>query len=183
MVLISTISAPQASSWPVMSCSSSPGISGFSNSAEPPPDSRNSTVSFSVRPCTKSRASAVPRKEFSSGTGWPASMHTQFGMSPFTWSYLVTTTPRSIRSPRHSAAVWAICQAALPAATSSTLPGNARFSSARRTAASGSTAAMAARTMASASLRSSCFICVHLIQRLRDTPHPGRRYPRNAFPT
>ena len=45
MALISVMSAPQASSCQVMSCSASGGISGFSNSAEPPPEIRNSTVS------------------------------------------------------------------------------------------------------------------------------------------
>ena len=45
MVFISTMSAPQASSWRVMSCNSSPETSGCSNSALPPPESRKRTVS------------------------------------------------------------------------------------------------------------------------------------------
>ena len=147
MVLISTISAPQASSCPVIFCSSSPETSGFSNRALPPPESRNSTVSFSVRSATRSSAACVPRNEFSSGTGCPASKQEKFAMGPITWSYLVTTTPFSIRPPRQSEAALAICQAALPAATSSTLPGNSICCSARCTAASGCTAAIASRTI------------------------------------
>ena len=64
--------------------------------------------------------------------------------------YFVTTTPFSIRSPRQSEAALAICQAALPAATSSTRPGNSRPARARCTALSGCTAAMASRMISSA---------------------------------
>ena len=73
MVLISTISAPLASSSFVISCSSSPEISGLSNSALPPPESRKITLSSARRFFTSSIARAVARNEFSSGTGWPAS--------------------------------------------------------------------------------------------------------------
>ena len=38
-----------------------PVLRPYLASAEPPPDSRNSTVSFSVRPLTSSRARAVAR--------------------------------------------------------------------------------------------------------------------------
>ena len=58
-VLISTMSAPQASSCRVMSSISSGGIRGFSNSAEPPPDSRNRTVSVSFNPAVMVRAASV----------------------------------------------------------------------------------------------------------------------------
>ena len=39
----------------------------------PPPDSRNNTVSVGSRSCVSSNTASVPRKLFSSGTGWPAS--------------------------------------------------------------------------------------------------------------
>lgn len=45
MVLISRMSAPQESSWSVMFSSSQRGTSGLSNSDDPPPETRNSTVS------------------------------------------------------------------------------------------------------------------------------------------
>ena len=158
MVFISTISAPLARSWLVMSCSSSPGSSGRSNNALPPPESRNSTVSSAVRPCTRVSAFLVAAKLFSSGTGWPASQQVTPGISPFTWPYLVTTTPPSTR-PSASTAACAICQAALPAATSSTLPPlGAKAFNARRTASSGRTAFRLERMMASASLRRVGFI-------------------------
>lgn len=73
MVFISTISAPLASSWDVMSCNSAPGISGFSNRALPPPESKNSTASCAVSPCTSASAFSVAAKPASSGTGWAAS--------------------------------------------------------------------------------------------------------------
>ena len=84
MVFISTMSAPLASSWDVMSCSSSAGMSGFSNSALPPPESRNSTVSSGCRPCTSSSAFWVAAKLLASGTGWPASQQVTPGIFPFT---------------------------------------------------------------------------------------------------
>ena len=73
MVFISTMSAPQPSSWAVMSCSSAPGIRGCSNRALPPPESRKSTVSPSPALLASASARAVAAKLFSSGTGWPAS--------------------------------------------------------------------------------------------------------------
>ena len=181
MVFISTISAPLASSWPVICCSSAPGISGFSNSALPPPDSRNSTVSSAVKPCTSSSAFRVAAKPFSSGTGCPASQQSTPGIVPFTWPYLVTTTPPSTR-PRNFTAAWAICHAALPAATSSTLPPCGRkFFSARRTASSGRTAFRLARMMASASLRSVSFFSMSF------SPFPpllvrGQKTPVQSLP-
>ena len=60
-VFISTMSAPQASSCFVTSAISSAGTSGLSNRAEPPPESRNSTVSRSVSPLTSSSARLVAR--------------------------------------------------------------------------------------------------------------------------
>ena len=181
MVFISTISAPLASSWLVICCSSAPGISGFSNSALPPPDSRNSTVSSAVKPCTSSSAFRVAAKPFSSGTGCPASQQSTPGIVPFTWPYLVTTTPPSTR-PRNFTAAWAICHAALPAATSSTLPPCGRkFFSARRTASSGRTAFRLARMMASASLRSVSFFSMSF------SPFPsllvrGQKTPVQSLP-
>ena len=71
-VFISTMFAPQASSCFVMSSSSAAGMSGLSNSAEPPPESRKSTVSSAVRFSTSFIAASAEAKEFSSGTGWPA---------------------------------------------------------------------------------------------------------------
>ena len=121
MVFISTMSAPLASSWDVMSCSSSAGMSGFSNSALPPPESRNSTVSSGCRPCTSSSAFWVAAKLLASGTGWPASQQVTPGIFPFTWSYLVTTTPPST-CPSTATAACAICHAAFPAATSTVRP-------------------------------------------------------------
>ena len=100
MVFISIISAPQASNCLVISASSSSEISGFSKRAEPPPDSKNKTVSSLFRLLTISIAACVPRKEFSSGTGCPASKQIVLGIAPFTWSYLVTTTPACKESPK-----------------------------------------------------------------------------------
>ena len=100
----------------------------------------------------------MPLKEFSSGTGWPASKQSKLAMGPMTWSYFVTTTPFSMRLPITSDAALAICQAALPAATSSTRPGKVICFRARCTAASGCTAAMASLTIRSAWERKSLSI-------------------------
>ena len=72
-VLISTISAPQDSSSRVSRSKSPAGISGDSNRADPPPESRNRTVSPESSADTASMARRVAEKEFSSGTGCPAS--------------------------------------------------------------------------------------------------------------
>ena len=61
MVFISTISAPQASSCFVTSAISSSGISGHSKSAEPPPETRNNTVSSFPSGLTSSIAARVAR--------------------------------------------------------------------------------------------------------------------------
>ena len=45
-------------------------------------------------------AAWVPRKELASGTGWPASKISRLPMGPLLWSYLVTTTPLSMRLPK-----------------------------------------------------------------------------------
>ena len=75
MVLISTMSAPQAKSWLEMSCMSAKVApsAGSSNNAEPPPLTKNNTVSSGVRPLTCSRSAFVPLRVFSSRTGCPAS--------------------------------------------------------------------------------------------------------------
>ena len=100
----------------------------------------------------------VAAKPFSSGTGCPASQQSTPGIVPFTWPYLVTTTPPSTR-PSVSTAACAICHAALPAATSSTLPPlGAKAFNARRTASSGRTAFRLDAMMASASFRSVGFM-------------------------
>jgi len=52
-----------------MSCNSPPETSGFSNRALPPPESKNSTVSSAVSPCTSAKAFSVAAKLLSSGTG------------------------------------------------------------------------------------------------------------------
>ena len=121
IVLISTISAPQAKSACVTACSSSAGNSGFSNSALPPPESRNSTVSSARRPLTSASARWVAAKLLSSGTGCPASQQVTPGSGPLTWPYFVMTIPPSTR-PSTASAAWAICHAALPAATRNTRP-------------------------------------------------------------
>ena len=144
-VLISTISAPQTSRLWVSSSRSAAGMSGFSNKAEPPPESRNSTVSCAVSPLTRSSACWVAVKLFSSGMGCPASRMVKLAMGPLLWSYLVMTIPVSMREPRMRLAALAICQAPLPAATSTTRPEpKSRPSSALRTASSGWAAVMAA---------------------------------------
>ncbi len=122
IVLISTMPAPQARSCRVTAKSSSSGIRGFSKRALPPPESRKRTVSFSVRFPVSFRTAAVAANEFLSGTGCPASRQSIRGISPFTWPYLVTTTPASIRSPKRSEAALAICQAAFPAAATTSRP-------------------------------------------------------------
>ena len=66
--------------------------------------------------------------------------------------------PPSAGTFRQRIAALAICQPALPAETSRTRPGKARPDSARVTAASGRTAAIAARIMVSASFRSVEFM-------------------------
>ena len=144
MVFISTMSAPLANSCRVMSWSSEGGTRGASNRAEPPPESRKSTVSASVRPLVRARASSVAEKVSSSGTGWPASRMRREVMGPWAWPCLVMTIPLSSRSPTQSQAALAMDQAALPTDTSTSRPaGKARPSRARRTASSGWTAAMA----------------------------------------
>ena len=64
----------------------------------------------------------VPSNEFSSGTGCPASRHSTCWISPFTWSYLVSTIPPSSRSSNISTAACAICHAAFPIATRYSFP-------------------------------------------------------------
>ena len=61
MVFISTMSAPQARSCFVTSAISSSGISGHSKSAEPPPETRKSTVSSFPSGLTSSIAARVAR--------------------------------------------------------------------------------------------------------------------------
>ena len=73
MVFISTMSAPLASNWEVISCSSAPGMRGFSNSAEPPPEIRQSTVSSAVSPRTRDWMRRAASSPAASGTGWAAS--------------------------------------------------------------------------------------------------------------
>ena len=148
MVFISTMSAPQArSSW-VRAASSSGGMRGDSKRAEPPPDTRNTTVSSGARPRTSSMAARVPRKELSSGTGWPASRTSRVPMGPSLWPCLVMTMPPSGLRSRLSQAAWAMDQAALPTATRISFPAPNSFPArARATAASGRTWAMASRTM------------------------------------
>ena len=158
MVLISRISAPQAKSCDVIFCSCSGGIKGFSNRALPPPESRNRTVSLSDRSSVMFRIFSVPRKLFSSGTGWPASRQDIPSRGCFTWPYLVSTMPVSIFPGSCSRAAFAICHAAFPTETRMTRPENVTLSSARRTASSGRTEAMAPRTIFSASARNAQFI-------------------------
>ena len=146
IVLISTMSAPQARSWRVTSASSPPETSGASKRAEPPPERRKTTVSCGDRPCTKSSTASVARNEFSSGTGCPASWQAMRGRGCSTWPYFVTTMPRARRSPSTALAAAAMRHAALPAATSRTSPAGSNVAAerARRTAASGFTASIAA---------------------------------------
>ena len=73
IVFISSISAPQTSSCFVMSASSAGVTRGDSNRAEPPPESRSNTVSPAASPDTADSAASAAAKEFSSGTGCPAS--------------------------------------------------------------------------------------------------------------
>ncbi len=101
-VFISTMSAPQASSCLVRLVSSSGGMRGFSKRAEPPPERRKSTVSSGARSFTRSMAAWVAAKEFSSGTGCPASKIRRLPMGPLACSYLVMTTPSWMRSPSRS---------------------------------------------------------------------------------
>ena len=89
---------------------------GHSKSAEPPPETRKNTVSFSVKPETASMIFCVPRIVFSSGRGCPASRMVKSGISPFAWSYFVRTMPASILWGIFSAAAFAMFQAALPMA-------------------------------------------------------------------
>ena len=136
-----------------MSCNSVAGSNGCSNSALPPPESKNSTVSAAVSPRTSASACSVAAKPFASGTGWPASQQVTPGSAPLTWPYLVMTTPPSTR-PSVSTATRAICHAALPAATNTIRPPRGwKVCSARRTASSGRTARRLAEIIASASFR------------------------------
>ena len=148
MVLISTMSAPQAKSCPVMSFMSfsvTPSA-GSSNRAEPPPDTRNSTVSSAVSPLTCSSSALVPLSVFSSSTGCPASYISSPAISPIECSYFVTTAPE-IPEPRISPAALAILHAALPIDATITRPlplrdVNAGLFNASFTAFSGSTASI-----------------------------------------
>ena len=106
----------------VISCNSFRGIIGFSSRALPPPDRRNTTVSCAVNPCTRSSAACVPRQEPSSGTGCPPSKQRIWEIDPFICPYFVTTTPFVMRSPKQADAAFAICHAALPAATRTIFP-------------------------------------------------------------
>ena len=128
MVLISTISAPHFKSWSVMSRKSARVSSpaGHSKSAEPPPETRKNTVSFSVKPETAPMIFCVPRIVFSSGRGCPASRMVKPGISPFAWSYFVRTMPASILWGIFSAAAFAMFQAALPMAMTIPLPSKAK---------------------------------------------------------
>ena len=153
-VFMDTISAPLANRSEVMSWSSFREIRGFSKRAEPPPLIKNSTVSSAVRSLTRSMARWVAFREFSSGTGWPASQISRGASSPLLWPYLVITIPLEIRPSRIPTAVLAICQAAFPMATTTIFPlPNSLCSKAFATAASGSEALMASSIMVSASVR------------------------------
>ena len=145
IVLISTISAPQASSWPVISSNSASGTSGDSNSAEPPPEMRNSTQSSSCRPRVSSSAACAARSPASSGTGCPASKMRSGPIGPRLWSYLVMTAPDVMRGPSTAHAAFAMAHAAFPMAMSTTRPEQEKLCSARATAASGCTARRLAR--------------------------------------
>ena len=83
-VFISTISAPHFSIWSVISRKSANvrAPAGFSNKAEPPPETRKNTVSFSFRSEMASMIFSVPRIVFSSGRGCPASRMVKSGISP-----------------------------------------------------------------------------------------------------
>ncbi|BAA29585.1 126aa long hypothetical protein [Pyrococcus horikoshii OT3] len=75
-VFISCIFAPLFRRRSVVSLRSSREIpsSGSSNSAEPPPEIRMKTMSFSLALFNIDRASLAPNMDFSSGIGCPASI-------------------------------------------------------------------------------------------------------------
>ena len=157
MVFISTMSAPDAKRRRVISCSSSGGISGASKRAEPPPDRRNKTVSFSVRFSVSASASAVAEKVSSSGTGCPASRTSSVPAGPPDWPCLVMMIPPVSRSPKQSQAALPMDQPALPAETRISLPVPKSLPSrAWRTARSGITARIARAMISSASFRKLC---------------------------
>ena len=121
-VLISWMLAPLPISWLLICCNSGISNSDNSNSAEPPPERRNSTVSSGVRFSVNSKARFVPRKEFSSKMGCPASMLSKFPSAPRLWSYLVSTKPEWIWLPSISNAADAMVHAALPTEISTIFP-------------------------------------------------------------
>ena len=82
IVFISVMDAPEARSSEVSFSISSVGINGFSKRADPPPETRNRTISLLVRLLTALIASSVPLYEFSSGTGCPASTIFKLPIAP-----------------------------------------------------------------------------------------------------
>ena len=145
MQLISWILAPQASSCWLISCNSVRDRGDCSNRAEPPPESKNSTVSSAVRPETSSNARPAARKEASSTMGCPASRISKGSRGPWLCSYLVITAPAVMRVPKTFRAALAICQPALPTEIKMTRPEpKSRPASDSRTATSGSACSMAA---------------------------------------
>ena len=73
---------------------------GSSKSADPPPETKKSTVSFSVRPWIMNRARRVASKLRCSRTGCAASKISSGPMGPIECPSLVMTQPREIRVPK-----------------------------------------------------------------------------------
>ena len=115
MVLMETISRASFKKSLFSSCNSFKGISGLSNKALAPPESRKTTVSSFRKEEHIPMASSVALTEFSSTSGWPASKQRTCSICPPVWPYLVITMPSLIF--KTSLAAFAMEKAALPTAS------------------------------------------------------------------
>src|SRR3989338_6964432 len=89
---------------------------GATSSAEPPPDSRQTTSVRASAACTIARMRFVPASPASFGTGWAASTCSMM-VSGNLCPYFTTISPAEMRSPSNASAACAMRAVALPAPT------------------------------------------------------------------
>ncbi len=130
MQLMSSMPAPQSSSFCVISCFSSRDIlpAGWGSSAEPPPEISEKTISCSPASSSIFLILFAPETPFLSGNGCPASIvsvYDSFSVKP----YFTTIRPFVILSPSKSSIAAAMGAVALPPPTRKILSYFSRSSS------------------------------------------------------
>ena len=123
MALISLIFAPHSRRRLVIFCLSSREIpsAGEGSRADPPPEMRQITRSFSPNFSSSSAISSAPETPLWSGMGWPTSLSLTLFNSE-RCPYFTLMTPRVIRSPRISSTAKAIEAPAFPPPVTETWP-------------------------------------------------------------